>query len=236
MAAALVQEVSGSGAVHAAGGCVDEAPDADGSRLLGQRHRSQVVDPVRDLGLVLAERVVGQLGQVRDRIATVEILLGDLAQILVECLWAKGVVPVVAVEPAVAVVAGVERQDRKAALDQVGSQYGPDVSIDPGNEDFHLPLFLCPEWQVVRWFAIVAILFCLHAELKCRAAWGRVRTALCLCYFRPPDDRCRSSMACAESTLFRQGSCIRIGSGIGGSQRTCHPSPPLAFNDKFRRR
>ena len=53
-------------------------------------------------GLVLAKRIVGQLGQMRNRVAAAEVLVDHFAQVLVQGMWTTRQVPIVAIEPAVA--------------------------------------------------------------------------------------------------------------------------------------
>ncbi len=80
----LVEEVAGARAVDAARGGVDEAADPGAAGGLGERYRALVVDLVGDRRVVLAQRIVRQLRQVRDRVAALEILGRDVAQVLVE--------------------------------------------------------------------------------------------------------------------------------------------------------
>src|SRR5437588_3721346 len=55
----LVEKLSSARAIDAAGGGVDEAPDARTHTFLCECHRAVMVEPVHHLGIVLSERIVG---------------------------------------------------------------------------------------------------------------------------------------------------------------------------------
>ena len=96
-------------AVDAARGGVDETRYAGAYRRLGQVDRSDVIDLIGNRRLVLTERIVGELGEVHDRVKALQIALGDLADVFVEARRKSS--GLIVVQPAVAVVTGVEPRD-----------------------------------------------------------------------------------------------------------------------------
>src|SRR5256885_9675480 len=60
------------------------------------------------------------------------------AQILVERVRCRRQTPVVAVQPPIPVVAGIETEDPDATLEQIGREHGPDVTIHSGDENAHI--------------------------------------------------------------------------------------------------
>jgi hypothetical protein len=133
----LVQEVAGTRAIDAAGRRVDEPADARLAGGLGQADRAEVIDLVSDLRAVLAERIVGQFGQVHHRITARQVLGAGIAQILVQSEGGPAQVTVVAVQPAIAVIAAVQPDNLEPALHQIRAQYRADIAVDARDEYLH---------------------------------------------------------------------------------------------------
>ena len=123
-----------AGAVGRAGRGLDEAPDAGGARLLGQADRALVVDVHGEAGVVLADRVVRELGQVHHRVEALEVACRDPALVLGEHRRMRA--PVVE-EPAAPVVAGVEPDHLVAGLDELRAHDRADIAVGPGQEHAH---------------------------------------------------------------------------------------------------
>ena len=105
---------------------------------MGDAHGAFVVDLHRDLGAVLAQRIVRQFGQVDHRVEASEIGRLDGAQILVERAGAEAGGERVVVQAAVAIEADVEAGDFMARGFEPGSEAGADVALGAGDENFHV--------------------------------------------------------------------------------------------------
>ena len=98
--ARLVEQPVAARAVQAARRGEQEALDAGLLGRLGQAHRRVEVDVVGQIGVEVAERIVGERGEVDDRVEALEVLGAHVAEVDVE-LWdvvgrADEVAPVVA--------------------------------------------------------------------------------------------------------------------------------------------
>jgi len=93
---------------------------------------------MRDLRAILPQRIVRKLGKMHHRIAALEICLGNLPKVLVQCLRRQPEMSIVAVEPAIAVITGIQSDHIETALHQHGRKNGPDVSIDARHKHAHV--------------------------------------------------------------------------------------------------
>src|SRR5262245_15546694 len=71
-------------AVDAARGCINEPRDTHPLAQPRQGYGALVIDVVRDLGIMLAQGVVRQFGQMNDRLISHQVLLDELPDILVQ--------------------------------------------------------------------------------------------------------------------------------------------------------
>ena len=93
-----------------------------------------MIDLMGQSRILLADRVVGQLGQMADRIESLEIVHGDIAQILADhTRLATGH----RVKPALAVKTSIQTSDFVTAIDQVRTEDGADITVCAGNKNFH---------------------------------------------------------------------------------------------------
>ena len=106
-----------------------------------------MIDLVRDFRVVLAKRVVRQFREMRHGVATGEVALCHIPQVLVDCLWGQRKLSIVAVQPAVAVEAGVKAQDFYIAFQKVRSEDGTDVAVHTSDKDLHARVILVPSCQ-----------------------------------------------------------------------------------------
>ena len=88
----------------------------------------------RDGGGQLTERVVGELGHVDDGVDALEIVSGDLAEILLEGL---GRVVDTVVEPTRLVVAGVDAEHLVPVAHQHTGEEATEVALGSRDEDVH---------------------------------------------------------------------------------------------------
>ena len=95
-----------------------------------------MVDLVRDRGIVLAEGIVGELGEVHDRLTALQVRFIDRRRSLL-IVSARSEAPAVAVEPSVAIEPGIEAHDVEAAGYQNGDEAGSDIAFTAGYEDAH---------------------------------------------------------------------------------------------------
>src|SRR6185312_12525723 len=141
----FIEKVTRASTIHAARRGVDEPPDPRLASQLRQPDRAQMIDLESDLGIVLSQRVIGQLGQVHHGVAARQILGRHVTQILVERSRAIQHCAVIAIEPAIAVVAGVQPQNLVACRGQEMHQPRADVTVAAGNEYLHganAPLYI----------------------------------------------------------------------------------------------
>ena len=96
-----------------------------------------MIDLVGDRGVVLPEGVVGQLRQVNYGFTTFHVLGGQVAQVLVDGPRTQAHRAVLAVEPAVAVITGVETGHLMTPGQQQRHQASADVTLTAGNENSH---------------------------------------------------------------------------------------------------
>ena len=120
------------GAVHAAGRREHEALDARLFGRSGQRDRRVEVDLVRQLRVDVAERVVGERGQVDDRVVAAQVLGRHVAHVALERrnLGARR-------EIAAAVEERVEPGDVVSRRGEERCGDGADVAVVAGDQDLH---------------------------------------------------------------------------------------------------
>ena len=85
-------------------------------------------------GIVLADRVVGELGEVHHRVEAAQVLGPDPAQVLGDHL---GMGLAVVEQPAAAVEAGVEADDVVARLQELRAHDHADIAVGSGQKNFH---------------------------------------------------------------------------------------------------
>ena len=93
-----------------------------------------MVDLVRQARVLLAERIVRQLGEVGDGVEALQVFGGDRADILRQDHRARNVGRI---QPAGAVEAGIETDRFNAALKQIGAEKRTNVAVSAGKKNFH---------------------------------------------------------------------------------------------------
>ena len=107
------------------------------ARLAGharEADRAAMVHVHGEVGIVLADRVVGELGEMHHRVEALEIGGRDLALILRDHLRMGAVV---VEEPAAAVIAGVEPEHLMARLEQLRTHDRADIAVGSGKKNAH---------------------------------------------------------------------------------------------------
>ena len=133
--AGLVDHVIARQAVIAARRGKQKALDPGILRKLGHMHAAAMIDGVSDIGVEIAERVVGQRCEVNDGVNASEVFLGGVAHILADmrhhCEVAAGG------EGALLIKIAVEADDLVARLQQHGHHHGSDIAKMSGNQYAH---------------------------------------------------------------------------------------------------
>jgi hypothetical protein len=80
-------EIIPPNAIHAARRGVNETAHADVLAFPSQFHRTQMIDLVGDVLVELAQRVVGQFGQVHHRLESLKVFFGDIADVFAYPQW-----------------------------------------------------------------------------------------------------------------------------------------------------
>src|SRR5262249_23560112 len=96
-----------------------------------------MIDGMRDLRIVPAERIIRQFGQMGDRIAPAQIFRNDVAHILVDGIWGPVHGSIIRVQPAVPIVAGIQTDHFQASVHEKRGQDGPNVSVYPRDKYSH---------------------------------------------------------------------------------------------------
>ena len=129
----LVDRCIAPRAVVAARGGEGEAAHAGRLGQPGQPHRGKVVDLVGELGVQVAQWIVGEGGQMDDGIEPAQIGDLELAHILGE--GPDRLAPVA--EGGAAVEVGVDPDHLVAGIEEEGGHHRPDVAAASGEKDFH---------------------------------------------------------------------------------------------------
>jgi hypothetical protein len=129
----LVEVAVGAGAVQAARRREHVAADARGLGRFGQIDRRVQVDVVGEVGVEIAERIVGQCAEVDHGVEPAQLIRRDVAQVEIERGDLVGRRP----EVAVVEVAGVEPDHVEPCLAQHGDELDADVPSVTGDQNTH---------------------------------------------------------------------------------------------------
>jgi hypothetical protein len=88
-----------------------------------------MIDFVSEGRIVVAERVVGELRQVHDRIETFEIELRQLPHVTRDNRWARSAV---LEQPTSTIQASVDPERAMSALQEFAAKYGADIAVCSG--------------------------------------------------------------------------------------------------------
>jgi hypothetical protein len=102
-----------------------------------------VIDVERQLGIVLAQRIVGQFRHVHDCMNALQIARLDLAYVTVDRSRKSRNQSAIAEQPAVAVIPGIESDDVVPTGLQHRREKAADVALDSSHEQLHLRLTPC---------------------------------------------------------------------------------------------
>jgi len=156
-----------AGAIQAARRREHVAPDADLLGGPGQADRGVEVDVVGEVGVEIAQRIVGQRAEVDDRVEAAQVIGGDVAEIDVEGGDLVGRGP----EVAVVEVAGVEADDLDALPAKQRNELDADVTAmtrDQRAHDVHYNRILRP------WKASAQPVGALHSMARSRSMASKV--------------------------------------------------------------
>jgi len=126
-------EIISRGAISAARRREQKTRDACGFRQLRQPHRSVIIDVISQIGVQVAERIVGQAGEMQHGVEAFQLIRLDIPNILSDCGHFDDTVTVRA--PLIKIA--VEPHDFVTMLQQHRRQYGSDVSQMARDQCFH---------------------------------------------------------------------------------------------------
>ena len=122
-----------AGTVGAAGRKKNEAAHACGLAEFGEAHGSQVIDLVGELRIEVAERVVGERGEMDDGVKTFQVVEGEIAHVLADAgNFFSGRSKITSGEEI-----GIEADDIVPRGLHEGTGYGTDVAFMASKENFH---------------------------------------------------------------------------------------------------
>ena len=162
-------------------------------------------------------------------------------------------VPVVAVEPAVAVVAGIETANLQPALHQVRGQNRADVAVYAGDEDFHSVSVRCKDarrlmwsrYSILSWFRYWAqVPVGGHRSVRCARAPGtchpqdllsQLSDTVCLLQFCGNFPRhWNRYLAGAAAAPSRRCQSMEFGNATFLTARCMHSISPMIFSLNLR--
>src|SRR5215475_13206385 len=95
-----------------------------------------MIDSVGNMWTKLAQRIVGELSQMHDRIHPDHIISSRMPQVFVLHKW-QGADPVI-VKPGITVKSCIQSHDIIPTFEQEGRQYNPDIAIRSGHQYTHI--------------------------------------------------------------------------------------------------
>src|SRR5262245_6334246 len=118
--------MAGRGAVDAAAREIHEPLHADLLGFFCQFHRAEVIDLEGDLRIELPYRIVAEFSEMHDRFEPTQIVLGNVANVLVN---GRGHLSDAVVKPADAMKPRIQPRDVVSAIHHVWSENRSDVSV-----------------------------------------------------------------------------------------------------------